>query len=114
VALGLVNMWHWDGLVAPGLCGRDTGAVVDLWHWECGGCVALGLWWNCDIGTVVDMWHWGCGGLRALGLWWICGTGTGVDMWPWGCGGHMALGQGFLSVLHCHFSNAANQSYIAD
>jgi len=35
-------------------------AVVDVWHWGCGGHVALGLWWTCGTGAVVDMWHWGC------------------------------------------------------
>jgi hypothetical protein len=108
------------------LCG--TGTVVDVWHqgcsghvalglvdlyWDCGGCVALGLWWTCGIRAVVGM---------ALGLWWTCGIGTVVDVWHQGCSGHVVpglwwtcgAGAGFLNVLHCYFSNAANQSYICD
>jgi hypothetical protein len=65
----VVDMWHWDcaGLVALEL--------VDVWHWGFGGHVTLGLWWTCGTGVVVDLWHWN---------WWMCGTGAVVDVWRWG------------------------------
>ena len=41
--------------------------------------MALGLSLMCGTGAVVDGWHWGCGGHVALGLWWTCGAGAGFS-----------------------------------